>query len=152
MNNFENIDYIYGGWDQDAMQANVIGNGQAPGDRLMDWVGAYNVYYVCYGAYGEPVITRSLTPGLINFLQLLAEGDGAVGTKTSTTSGFRETGMVFSQEGKLNSTPIHPDHPGHFVCGDTPAAAPAGGTIGAQLPAGTVQTVAFILPAGRRDD
>ncbi|HEX6290153.1 MAG TPA: calcium-binding protein [Herpetosiphonaceae bacterium] len=113
---YDGIDYAYGGWGQDALQANVGDTGPVPGDRLMDWVGAYNVYYVCPGAYGEWMITRSLSPGMIRFLQELAEGDGADNTANRTSSGFRELAMVFSNETKDNANPVHPDNPGHFTC------------------------------------
>jgi hypothetical protein len=56
---YDGIDYAYGGWGQDALQANVGDTGPVPGDRLLDWVGAYNVYYVCPGAYGERMIARA---------------------------------------------------------------------------------------------
>jgi Ca2+-binding RTX toxin-like protein len=115
---FEGVDYIYGGFDQDAMQANVGDNGPAIGDRLLDWSGAYNVYYVCPGTYGDFISTRLLAPGMIDFLQTLSQGDGADNVKTSSSSGFRETGLVFSADIKSNTNPVHPDTPGHFTCGD----------------------------------
>ncbi len=114
--NYQDLDTIYGGWDRDAMQANLGRPGPRPGDRLVDWAGAYNVYYVCPAAYGEGVITRSPAPHVIGFLQQLAEADGAVMTATNGTSGFRELGIVFPQEIKYNSHPPHPDHVGHFTC------------------------------------
>jgi Ca2+-binding RTX toxin-like protein len=114
--NFQDIDYIYGGWDQDAMQANEGDTGPTPGDRLMDWSGSYNAYYLCPGLFGDFIVTRSIAPGLIDFLQKLANGDGAVDTKTSGSSGFRETAIVFPSDVKLNSSPPHPDTPGHFTC------------------------------------
>ncbi|MBV9789749.1 MAG: hypothetical protein JOZ51_16300, partial [Chloroflexi bacterium] len=113
---YDAIDYAYGGWGQDALQANIGDAGPVPGDRLIDWVGAYNVYYVCPGAYGERMITRSLSPGMIRFLQDLAQGDGASNTSNPTASGYRELGMVFPQQAKDNSNPVHPDNPGHFTC------------------------------------
>ncbi|CAA9342204.1 MAG: Alkaline phosphatase, partial [uncultured Chloroflexia bacterium] len=113
---YAGIDYIYGGWDQDALQANLGNPGPVQGDRLMDWVGAYNVYYICSAAYGEYTITRSLAPGLAAFLQQMAGGDGATNTATATSSGFREVGLVFNNEAGKNSNPIHPDNPGHFTC------------------------------------
>jgi hypothetical protein len=115
---YQDIDYIYGGWDQDAMQANVADEGPVPGDRLIDWVGAYNIYYLCPGLYGEFVVTRALSPGLIRFLQRLAEGDGAVETVSRNTSGFDEVAMVFPSDAGDNSHPVHPDNPGHFTCGE----------------------------------
>jgi len=114
--NFQDVDYVYGGWDQDAMQANVADTGPRVGDRLMDWVGAYNVYFLCPGLYGEYVATRAQAPGLLDFLQQLAQGDGAFNTATKGSSGFREVGIVFKSEEKYNANPIHPDNVGHFTC------------------------------------
>jgi hypothetical protein len=121
--NFENIDYLYGGWDQDSMQANEGDNGPNPGDRLLDWGGSYNGYYLCPSTFGDWVTTRAIAPGLIAFLQTLSWGDGAGSGATATqamtagTSAFRETAIVFSNEVKDNTNPIHPDTPGHFTCG-----------------------------------
>jgi Ca2+-binding RTX toxin-like protein len=116
VDNYQDIDYIYGGWDRDAMQANVADMGPVPGDRLIDWVGAYNVYYLCPALYGDWVITRELSPDMVRFLQKLAQGDGALTTMVNGTSGFRETAIVFQQEARFNSNPPHWDNPGHFFC------------------------------------
>jgi Ca2+-binding RTX toxin-like protein len=116
VDNYAAIDYMYGGWDQDAMQANIGDAGPVPGDRLIDWVGAYNAYYLCPGLYGDYVATRALDPGMVEFLQALAEGDGALSPALNTSSGFQEVGMVFNNQAKSNSSPIHPDTPGHFTC------------------------------------
>jgi len=113
---YQGVDYVYGGWNQDAMQANIGDEGPVPGDRLLDWVGTYNVYYLCPGLYGEFVATRDHSPAIIDFLQQLALGDGAVETATEGSSGFRELAMVFADEGGQNAHPVHPDTPGHFVC------------------------------------
>ena len=115
--NFEGIDYIYGGWDQDTMQANEGDNGPAPGDRLLDWGGSYNGYYLCPSTYGDWVSTRAIAPGVIGFLQAMSQGDGATTTATAATSGFRETAIVFTNEQKDNTKPIHADTPAHFTCG-----------------------------------
>ena len=114
--NSQNIDYIYGGWGQDAMQADVGDTGPVPGDRLIDWAGAYNVYFLCPGLYGERVITRNHGPYIVAFLQNLAAGDGAVHVCTEGSSGFDEVAMVFSQDIAQNSHPHHPRNPGHFTC------------------------------------
>jgi Ca2+-binding RTX toxin-like protein len=113
---YHGYDYAYGGWDQDALQANIADEGPVPGDRLMDWVGAYNVYYLCPGLYGEYVNTRSHSPQIIEFLQMLSQADGAVDTATPGSSGFVELAMVFPNEAGQNSHPPHPDTPGHFTC------------------------------------
>ena len=87
------------------------------GDRLLDWGGSYNGYYLCPSTYGDWVSTRAIAPGLIAFLQQVAQGDGATTTATTGTSGFRETAIVFSNEVKDNTKPIHIDTPAHFTCG-----------------------------------
>jgi hypothetical protein len=115
---YQDVDYVYGGWDQDAMQANVGDEGPEIGDRLLDWVGAYNAYYLCPGLYGEFVATRDLSPAMIQFLQDLSEADGAVDTETDGSSGFDELAMVFPNQAGDNASPVHPDNPGHFICGE----------------------------------
>jgi Ca2+-binding RTX toxin-like protein len=117
--NFENVDYIYGGWDQDAMQADVADEGPVSGDRLLDWVGTYNVYYLCPGVYGEYVVTRDLSPAMQTFLQQLGMGDGAVLPDIEGTSGFDEVAIVYTSDVGANSHPVHPDNPGHFTCSVT---------------------------------
>jgi hypothetical protein len=116
VDNYQDIDYIYGGWDQDAMQADVADTGPVPGDRLIDWVGAYNIYYLCPPLYGEFVITRALAPGIREFLQDLSASDGAFETAVPGTSGFEELAFVFPSQAGQNSNPPHPDNPGHFTC------------------------------------
>ncbi len=116
VDNYQGFDTIYGGWDQDALQADVGGPGPVPGDRLLDWVGAYNVYYTCPGAYGEGVITRGHSPSVIRFVQDLAEGAGVIDASNQHASGYNEVAMVFPRDARHNSHPAHPDNPGHFTC------------------------------------
>ncbi len=125
---FLGIDYIYGGWDQDAMQANQSEPGPSPnGDRLLDWVGVYNAYYRCDAAFGEYVITRDTSPSLQAYLDQQAAADGAFGpTSNSVNSGFRELGMVRRGDYAANNAPRHPDTPGHFTC----STGATGGTAG----------------------
>ncbi len=59
------IDFVYGGYDQDAMQGNVADNGPVNGDRLFDWVGAYNIYYLCPATYGAYVSIRDQSPAIL---------------------------------------------------------------------------------------
>ena len=117
-NNYQGLDIIYGGWDRDALQADVAAPGPGDADRLIDWTGGYNVFYVCPGAYGEGTITRQGNPALRLFLQDLAESDGAFLPHTNDTCGFHDVGYVFPKDRRHNSHPPHPDHPGHFVCDD----------------------------------
>ena len=83
---------------------------------MIDWVGAYNIYYLCPALYGEFVITRSLAPGIQVFLQELAASDGAYETAVPGSSGFGELAYVFANQARFNSNPPHPENPGHFTC------------------------------------
>jgi Ca2+-binding RTX toxin-like protein len=109
------VDLAYGGWGQDALQGDDSPKGQ-PGDRLLDWVGSYNVYYVCPGAYGAETIIRSHTPSLADLLRAVAASDGAVDVTVAGASGYTELALVLSGDYNGNSHPIHPDSPGHFTC------------------------------------
>jgi Ca2+-binding RTX toxin-like protein len=116
---YRGLDLIYGGWAQDALQANEGGNGPVPGDRLIDWDGAYNAYYVCPPTFGEHITTRQMSPSLLTFLIALAGHDGAttVGTPNrATSSGFDELALVYREDIPFNANPAHPDTPGHFTC------------------------------------
>ena len=113
---FASIDHHYGGWNQDALQADQGDNGPIHGDRLMDWAGAHNVYYLCPSTYGAWVSLRDQPPGMIDHLEDLAVGMGAVGAGDPGTSGYNEAAIVYKPDVKSNNTPPHPDTPGHFTC------------------------------------
>jgi len=113
---WEDFDILYGGWGQDAMQADQYEKGNAPGDRLIDWVGVYNIYYLCGKQYGEFVITRSPSPSVIDFLVQLAASDGAPDAGLAGSSGFEELALVLKGDFSRNSHPIHVDTPGHATC------------------------------------
>ena len=68
---------MYGGWDRDVMQGDVAQNGPNPGDRLLDWTGAYNLYTHCNSAYGGFNDVRQHSPDMQQFLQQLTYADGA---------------------------------------------------------------------------
>ena len=116
IDNYEDDDLIFGGWGQDALQAN-IGSRQSieAGDRLIDWTGPYNRLYTCPGVKGS--IIHEHSPFVILFLQRLGEADGALEVMHEGNSGFRELAMIFSGEFKQNSPPSHhPDGRKQFVC------------------------------------
>jgi hypothetical protein len=98
------------------MQADVGGPGTQVGDRLIDWTGAYNIYFTCPGAYGEGVATRMLSPDMLLYLREQSEGDGAFQPITSNSSGFDELGLVYTGDVRFNSGKAYPGTPGHFVC------------------------------------
>lgn len=116
--NFQDVDFIYGGWDRDALQADQAENGPDPGDRLADWAGGFNVFYLCPAGYGDHTITRMGAPHARDFLRDLTQASGAYLTATDGTSGFRDLAYVFPNQRGQNSHPPHPDHPGHFTCAD----------------------------------
>ncbi len=116
--NIQDVDFIYGGWDRDALQADQAANGPDPGDRLADWAGGFNVHYVWPAGYGDYTITRQGSPHSLLFLRQLVEASGAIGAATPGESGFRDLAYVFTNERGQNSHPPHPDHAAHFTCAD----------------------------------
>ena len=114
---YHGVDFIYGGYDQDAMQANVASNGPVTGDRLFDWVGAYNIYYLCPATYGAYVSIRDQSPAVIKYFEDQARTDGAFEVTNLNSSGYRELAMVYKPDVKKNANPIYPGQPGHFFCG-----------------------------------
>ena len=114
----QGIDWIYGGWDRDVMQADIADNGPNPGDRLIDWTGAYNLYDHCPAAYGGYNDIRLFSPNLQTFLQQLANALGAgkslADVQTKGTSGYNELALVFNADVKANSGSAYPGTPGHF--------------------------------------
>jgi Ca2+-binding RTX toxin-like protein len=114
----QGIDWIYGGWDRDVMQANIADNGPNAGDRLLDWTGAYNLYTHCPSAYGGYNDVRVLSPAVQGFLEQLAFALGAGASltevRTAGTSGFNELALVYNADVKSNSGSSYPTTPGHF--------------------------------------
>ena len=100
------------------MQADQAANGPDPGDRLADWAGGFNIFYICPASYGDYSITRQGSPHSLQFLRDLAEASGAIGASIEGTSGFRDLGYVFTNQRGDNSHPPHPDHAAHFTCAD----------------------------------
>ncbi|MFN2539359.1 MAG: hypothetical protein ABR549_14590 [Mycobacteriales bacterium] len=114
----QGLDWIYGGWDRDVMQGDVGKNGPDFGDRLLDWVGAFNLYSRCNASYGDDGDVRQLSPDAQLFIQNLAYGSG-VGTslsdvQTPTSSAGREMALVYQNDIKANNGKAYPTTPGHF--------------------------------------
>ena len=121
----QGTDWMYGGWDRDVMQGDVAQNGPNPGDRELDWTGAYNLYTHCNSAYGGYNDVRQHSPAMQDFLQQVTFGDGAgqlsTDSATSGTSGFRELALVYpGSDNDHSAGPAYPTTPGHF---DTPSCA-----------------------------
>lgn len=96
-------DILYGGWSSDSMQADEKSNGPTPGDRLIDWAGAFNRYLSCSNGGGAGSFLRTSSPSLQAFLIDLAEGRGAVDAGSAGSSGDRELGLVGTGDTSANS-------------------------------------------------
>ncbi len=117
----QGVDWIYGGWGRDVMQADLTANGPNEGDLLIDWTGAFNLYTHCGPAYGGHNVVRSQSPHLEEFLLTLAWWAGAGGSleelRTPGTSGHAQVALVTGQPDlRENSGPAYQDE----VFGDTP--------------------------------
>ncbi|WP_432944824.1 calcium-binding protein [Kribbella sp. CA-253562] len=114
----QGTDWQYGGWDRDVLQGDVAQNGPNPGDRLLDWNGAYNLYTHCNAAYGGFNDVRQHSPAMQNFLHKLAWGSGAgrAGTDVTTagTSAYRELALTYNQDHGHGTGTAYPGTPGHF--------------------------------------
>jgi hypothetical protein len=100
-------DLVHGGEGPDVMLADVGGAGPVAGDRLVDWLGSFNLYYVCDGAYGAGRVVRLSSPSVVTALQQLAAADGADGQNGTQQLAIPTSG----------NTGRHPAHPGNnFGC------------------------------------
>jgi Ca2+-binding RTX toxin-like protein len=113
---FHDIDIVYGGYDQDAMQANIADQGPTDGDRMFDWVGVYNILYLCPATYGAYLQIRDQNPALIAYLLEQAKTDGALTPEVTASSGGNEIAMVYKPDVSKNNKPPYPGTPGHFFC------------------------------------
>ncbi|WP_212841845.1 calcium-binding protein [Catellatospora sp. IY07-71] len=114
----QGTDWLYGGWDRDVLQGNVAQNGPNPGDRLLDWNGAYNLYTHCNAAYGGYNDVRQHSPGMQTFLQKVVWGAGAGRSATDATtpgtSAYLELALTYPGENSHGSGSAYPATPGHF--------------------------------------
>jgi Ca2+-binding RTX toxin-like protein len=93
-------DLAFGGAGRDVLIANTNG------DRLLDWSGEFNSYWVPYAQYGSVSVSRMLSPAEPAFLYALSQSEGADQTLAAqygsdpTRNGepFGELGLVTSQD------------------------------------------------------
>jgi hypothetical protein len=98
-------DLVYGGAGLDVLIANT------GGDRMDDFVGEFNSFYVPYSNFGLPTVQRLPNPGLIDFLLQVAKSDGAdlslaaqySAAQTRNGEPFGELGMVLMDDAAWNS-------------------------------------------------
>jgi hypothetical protein len=114
----QGVDWQYGGWDRDVLQGDLADNGPNPGDRLLDWNGAYNLYTHCNSAYGGYNDVRAHSPAIQAFVQQWAYGVGAgqrlSDLTTPGTSAFTEVALAYPSDAKVSSGQAFPSTPGHF--------------------------------------
>jgi Ca2+-binding RTX toxin-like protein len=110
---YAGADYAFGGAGRDVQ----IGN--APEDRLIDWVGEFNGYYVPFSQFGQSTVVRQISSQLLDFLYQLSRSDGAdrtrvgpgLGTAARNGEPFGELGLVIQQDPDWlaqNGPPIGP--------------------------------------------
>jgi Ca2+-binding RTX toxin-like protein len=113
-------DILYGGDNRDISQSQ--GTPPGFGDRIIDELGAYNMEFVCPASYGGSQIIRSLSPGMLTFLQQLAANDGAYNVNqtnkppTTLSSGDVEASIVYPSDVGANGGSAYPNTAGHFTC------------------------------------
>ncbi|NEU80298.1 DUF4347 domain-containing protein [Nostoc sp. UIC 10630] len=115
-------DFIYGGGGLDVL----IGN--TGGDRLIDWNGEFNSYFVPFSQFGEPTVNRIPNNNWKNFVtnlgrtsgadQSLTEPNGEVGVVDTDTGSPRDpqpgtqSGNIDTNGSKENDTGILPNNAG----------------------------------------
>jgi Ca2+-binding RTX toxin-like protein len=87
-------DLIYGGRGADVMQADMGDGGKRAGDRLSDWIGNNNLYFVCDSGYGAGQVLRAQSPGIKDALVGLARAVGADAPGTVGSSGHGELALL----------------------------------------------------------
>ncbi len=115
----QGVDWAYGGWDRDAMQADLSDNGPHEGDRLIDWNGVYNLWSHCNAAYGGFTDVRGHSPAVQELLQAWVHGVGAGQTAadatTPGTSAYDDLALAYTSDFKDHATgKPYPSTPGHF--------------------------------------
>jgi Ca2+-binding RTX toxin-like protein len=115
----QGVDWEYGGWDRDVLQADVADNGPNEGDRMLDWNGSFNLYTQCPSSNGGYNAVRQHSPTWQDFLQrwVWAQGAGQVQSDavTAGTSAFDELALVNpGTDNAHGSGSAYPSTPGHF--------------------------------------
>ncbi|MCX2973495.1 LEPR-XLL domain-containing protein [Halieaceae bacterium IMCC8485] len=87
-NEYNYGDFAYGGGGLDVLIANT---GR---DRLFDWNGEYNSFYVPFSRFGAPTVNRKISPDTVEFIEQLGEFSGADLTLGGDSSLFDELGLV----------------------------------------------------------
>ncbi|MBW3620626.1 MAG: hypothetical protein KY461_10305, partial [Actinobacteria bacterium] len=120
------VDWIYGGYDRDVLQGDIGQNGPEEfGDRLIDWVGNFNMYTRCNASYGDDGDIRQRSPAIEEWLETLGfvTGVGAslADVRDPSSSAYRQLAVVYKTDTRDNNGQAFPSTPGHF---DDPSCQP----------------------------
>jgi Ca2+-binding RTX toxin-like protein len=68
---FADRDFAFGGGGLDVLTGNT------GGDRLIDWQGEFNSYFLPFNPFGNPTVTRLISPDMVTFVLGLGRESGA---------------------------------------------------------------------------
>ncbi len=104
---FADADFVFGGSGLDVMIANT------GADRLFDWNGEFNSYFVPFRQFGAPTVNRNSSPAIRQFLldlgkasgadQSLTEPNGELGLTTSGQTGSPRDPQPGTTNGKRDT-------------------------------------------------
>jgi len=142
-------DFAFGGNGLDVLIANT-GN-----DRLFDWRGEFNSYFVPFSPFGAPTVVRQGSPQLREFLmelgmasgadQTLTEPNGELGLSSSGDTGGPRDPQPGNLKGRRDTQGAPEDDSGKILTihGSTPGSA-ASALIAAEAPTEAVGVVASL--------
>jgi len=99
---FADRDYAYGGDGLDVLIANT------GGDRLFDWSGEFNSFFVPFSTFGNPTVNRFVLPGVPEFLLALGAESGADRSRTEPDGELGLFKQGDPQWGSNNGSPRDP--------------------------------------------
>jgi len=107
---FDDGDLAYGGGGRDQLTGNT------GADRLIDWSGEFNGYWVPFSPFGVGTVSRSIAPHIPEFLYALSKADGADQTRgpvgdPRNGEPFGELGLVIQQDADWHVQTGGPDGP-----------------------------------------
>ncbi len=86
---YADFDFVFGGGSLDVMIANT------GGDRLFDWSGEFNSFFIPFSSFGAPTVNRFAKNSIVNFLSNLGLGEGADTTRNEPDG---ELGIVTQKD------------------------------------------------------
>jgi Ca2+-binding RTX toxin-like protein len=95
-------DFAYGGDGLDVLIANT------GGDRLYDWSGEFNSFFVPFSIFGSPSVNRFILPGVPEFLLALGKESGADQTRVEPGG---ELGLFVQGDPQWNANTGNPRDP-----------------------------------------